>query len=84
VVSVGPVGQGLPLHNPASAWQTVVVGKKAYLLLPPLHPGKGGGEGGAAAGSAPGSGSWLRPEEWFVDLLAKLFLRYLVIARSNL
>lgn len=58
VVSVGAVGQGLPLHNHASAWQTVVVGRKAYFLLPPLH-----------------SASWLRREEWFVDLLATLFLR---------
>ena len=60
VVSVGAAGQGLPFHNHASAWQTVVVGRKAFLLLPPL--------------SANTSESWLRPEPWFEEILSTLFL----------
>jgi hypothetical protein len=60
VVSVGAAGQGLPFHNHASAWQTVVVGRKVFLLLPPL--------------SANTSESWLRPEPWFEEILSTLFL----------
>jgi hypothetical protein len=69
IVSIGPAGAGLPFHNHASAWQTTVVGRKAFLLLPPLHrsppPNSTGGESAL---------SWLRPEPWFIDLLAKVFL----------
>ena len=42
VVSVGAAGQGLPFHNHASAWQTVVIGRKAFLLLPPLSKNTSG------------------------------------------
>ena len=60
VVSVGAAGQGLPFHNHASAWQTVIVGRKVFLLLPPL--------------STNTSESWLRPEPWFEEILSTLFL----------
>lgn len=60
VVSVGAAGQGLPFHNHASAWQTIVVGRKVFLLLPPL--------------STNTSESWLRPEPWFEEILSTLFL----------
>ena len=58
VVSVGPAAQGLPFHNHATAWQTVVLGRKAFLLLPPL---------------AVGEGSWLRPEPYFTEILSTMF-----------
>lgn len=61
VVSVGAAGQGLPFHNHASAWQTVVVGRKAFLLLPPLSKDTAGG-------------SWLRSEAWFEEVLSTIFL----------
>jgi hypothetical protein len=61
VVSVGAAGQGLPFHNHASAWQTVVIGRKAFLLLPPLSADTAGD-------------SWLRAEPWFEEILSTLFL----------
>eukprot|EP00041_Stephanoeca_diplocostata_P017721 m.363288 g.363288 ORF g.363288 m.363288 type:complete len:607 (-) comp20798_c0_seq9:408-2228(-) len=43
-LSVGASRQGLPFHNHAAAWQTVVAGgAKLFLLFPPIssHPGHG-------------------------------------------
>ena len=37
ILSVGAAGAGLPFHNHAAAWQSVVHGQKLFLLLPPLN-----------------------------------------------
>ena len=60
ILSVGPDGVGLPFHNHASAWQTVVTGRKLFVLLPPMSTGEG---------------SWIQHDEGFVDVLAELLLQ---------
>lgn len=35
ILSVGPSGQGLPLHAHGAAWQALMHGKKLWALLPP-------------------------------------------------
>lgn len=36
ILSVGGKKKGLPFHNHAAAWQTVLSGRKLFLFLPPL------------------------------------------------
>lgn len=36
ILSVGGPEKGLPFHNHAAAWQTVISGRKLFLFLPPL------------------------------------------------
>lgn len=36
VLSIGPVGGGLPFHNHAAAWQGTIRGSKLFAFLPPL------------------------------------------------
>eukprot|EP00040_Diaphanoeca_grandis_P030154 m.177793 g.177793 ORF g.177793 m.177793 type:complete len:589 (+) comp31910_c0_seq2:233-1999(+) len=36
LLSIGPSKLGLPFHNHAAAWQTVISGEKLFFFLPPL------------------------------------------------
>ena len=35
IFSVGPSGQGLPFHSHGASWQTLIYGRKLWVLYPP-------------------------------------------------
>ena len=73
ILSMGGPEQGLPFHNHAAAWQTVVSGKKLFLFLPPLPPKGSAANGDWTARSIPFSCPYKSNHDTRLQNASKLF-----------